>query len=123
MYGRRERGHVSDGTWNWATGKGYVKPIKGDYARAGDLGVTVLLLLVESFGGFGPELDQMLSDLAAARQNKLTKSEYDDTTRAARTWKSFSAQKLSVAVHRSMAGEVARALGLASAADPRGYAA
>ena len=46
-------------------------------------------------------------------------AEYDDTTWAARTWMTFAAQKLSVAVHMAATGELIRALGLAAAAAPR----
>jgi len=51
--------------------------------------------------------------------NRLTHLEYDQTTWAARSWTAFSAQKLSVAVHLAMATEVAVALGLPVAGDPR----
>ena len=51
--------------------------------------------------------------------NKLTASEYDETTWSARTWMAFTTQRLSVAVQYSAAQEVAEALGLSVAADPR----
>ena len=54
------------------------------------------------------------------RQNKLNSSEYDLTTWAARTWMSFSVQKISVAVQMASTGEIIHALGLAAAGDPRG---
>ena len=53
------------------------------------------------------------------RQNKLRKDEYEVTTWAARTWLSFTAQKVSVALHRSVALEIAHALGLSAAVDAR----
>ena len=53
------------------------------------------------------------------RSNKLTASEYDETTWSARTFMAFAAQRISVAVQLSMAQEVAEALGLSVAADPR----
>ena len=53
------------------------------------------------------------------RQNKLTSSEYDETTWSARTWLSFVSQRLSVATQLAAAQEVAEALGLSVAADPR----
>ena len=53
------------------------------------------------------------------RANKLTASECDGTTWSARTWTAFATQRLSVAVQRSAAQEVAEALGLSVAADPR----
>ena len=52
------------------------------------------------------------------RSNKLSAS-YDETTWAARSWMTFVAQRLSVAVQLSMAQEAAEALGLSVAADPR----
>ncbi|MEC7198880.1 MAG: hypothetical protein VXW37_05610, partial [Candidatus Thermoplasmatota archaeon] len=45
------------------------------------------------------------------RSNKLTSSEYDETTWSARTWLTFVAQRLSVAVQLSVAQEAAEALG------------
>ena len=57
---------------------------------------------------------------SAERQNKLNSSEYDLTTWAARTWMSFSVQKISVAVQMASTGEIIHALGLAAAGDPRG---
>ena len=86
--------------------------------RGWDVGWDVGLLL-ETFGGFGPELRAWLQRLTEERQNKLTKREYDDTTWAARTWRSYAAQQLSVALHRSCALEIANALGLSGAADER----
>ena len=53
------------------------------------------------------------------RKNKLTASEYDETTWSARTWMAFVTQRLSVASQLSMAQEAAEALGLSVAADPR----
>ena len=46
-------------------------------------------------------------------------SEYDETTWSARTWLSFVSQRLSVATQLAAAQEVAEALGLSVAADPR----
>ena len=51
-----------------------------------------------------------------ARSNKLTASEYDETTWSARTYMAFTTQRLSVAVQYSAAQEVlAEALGLSRA--------
>ena len=53
-----------------------------------------------------------------ARSNKLTASEYDETTWSARTYMAFTTQRLSVAVQYSAAQEVlAEALGLSVAAN------
>ena len=62
---------------------------------------------------------QLLRDLAEERQNRLNKAKYERTTWAARTWLSFSSQKLSVALHRAAALEIAHALGLSTGADGR----
>eukprot|EP00964_Phaeocystis_antarctica_P009016 scaffold4882_cov70-Phaeocystis_antarctica.AAC.6 len=60
-----------------------------------------------------------LRTAAEWRKNKLTASEYDETTWSARTWMAFVTQRLSVAAQLSMAQEVAEALSLSVAADPR----
>ena len=91
----------------------------GDYARAQAAGVTCVPLLVETFGGLSPTLMRELRAAAEWRSNKLTSSEYDETTWSARTWLTFVAQRLSVAVQLSVAQEAAEALGLSVAADPR----
>ena len=91
----------------------------GDYARAQAAGVTCVPLLVETFGGLSPALMHELRAAAEWRSNKLTSSEYDETTWSARTWLTFVAQRLSVAVQLSVAQEAAEALGLSVAADPR----
>ena len=53
------------------------------------------------------------------RQGRLVSSEYDETTWAARNYMAFAAQRISVAVHIAAAQEIAEALGLSVAADPR----
>ena len=80
---------------------------------------TCVPLLVETFGGLSPALMHELRAAAEWRSNKLTSSEYDETTWSARTWLTFVAQRLSVAVQLSVAQEAAEALGLSVAADPR----
>ena len=84
-----------------------------------ELCVDVRPLLFSTFGGFSPEVTEFLKELTQERANKLNTSEYDSATWSARTWMTFSAQKLSVAVHMAATGELIRALGLAAAADPR----
>ena len=88
-------------------------------ARALRAGCRVVPLLVETLGGMGPELTALLRELADERQNRLTAGEHDDTTWSARTWLSFSTQRLSVAIHRAAALEIGRALGLSTFEDPR----
>ena len=68
-------------------------------------------LLVGTFGGCAPPLMSALQRAADWRQNKLTSSEYDETTWSARTWLSFVSQRLSVATQLAAAQEVAEALG------------
>ena len=115
------RGEAGQGGWRWSTGTGYVERKPGDYDRAiHEHGCEVVPLLVETFGGLGPELRDWLHRLAEERGNKLNKREYDDTTWAARTWRSYAVQQISIAVHRSVALEIAHALGLSGAADDRG---
>ena len=76
-------------------------------------------LLFSTLGGFSPAVNALLKELVELRQNKLSKTEYEDTTWAARTWLAFSVQKLSVALHRAAAFEVVHALGLSDAVDAR----
>ena len=78
--------------------------------------MTVVPLLVETFGGCAPPLMSALQRAADWRQNKLTSSEYDETTWSARTWLSFVSQRLSVATQLAAAQEVAEALGQGLAA-------
>ena len=120
MLGRRGRGVEGDGAFSRATGAGYVAAKCGDYARALASGVTCVPLLLETFGGFSPEVVTLLREAAEWRKNKLASSEYDETTWAARTWTSFTSQRISVAAQLAMAQEAAEALGMSVAADPRG---
>ena len=117
VLGRAER--AGEGVFNPNTGGGHVSPVDGDYARAQGLGMQVAPLLVEPFGGLGADLVGVLRAAAAWRADKLEGSEYDETTWAARSWTTFATQRISVAVHYSAAFEIANALGLATAADPR----
>ena len=78
-----------------------------------------MLLLCETFGGLGPELVEHLRRAAEYRDNKLTASEYDETTWSARSWLSFAKQRISIALHRAVATEIGQALGLAVGTDPR----
>ena len=117
--GLRERGVPADGTFNSRTGAGYVAKVDGDYKLAGERGIIAIPLLLETFGGFGPELMELLREAAEFRKNKLTAREYDETTWSARSWLSFVTQRISVALHRAAAREVGQALGLGLGPDPR----
>ena len=68
----------------------------------------MVLMLVETFDGLGPALVEELRKGAEWRANKLTASEYDETTWSARTWMAFTTQRLSVAAQYSAAQEVPR---------------
>ena len=85
MYGCIARGCAADGAFNPRTGAGFVPASSGDYTAALANGCTVLLLLFETFGGFGPALVRLLKRAAAEVENKLTPTQYDETTWSART--------------------------------------
>ena len=55
VHGRRER-LGPPANFIASTGAGYVSPKDGDYARAEAMGLRVVLMLVEAFGGLGPAL-------------------------------------------------------------------
>ena len=88
---------------------GRVRPGAGERSR-----------LRSSFGGFGPELLELLRGAAEFKMNKLSAAEYDETTWSARTWLTFAMQRISVAVHKAVAKELSDALGFSGAVDPRG---
>ena len=119
VLGRRGRGQRGDRAYNRRTAEGYVQPQRGDYARALEAGVTVVPLLVETFGGFGPGLVDALQRATDCRQNALAHSEYDEATWATRKYSPFVAQRISVAVQLAAAQEIAEALNLSVAGDPR----
>ena len=73
-----------------------------------------------TFGGLGDELVEVLEAAAAGRGDRLTAEEYDETTWSARTWLTFVEQRISVATQRAVTKEIAVALGLPQATDPRG---
>ena len=117
VLGRLER--VGDGRYNRRTGVGPVAAVTSDYERALQAGVRCVPMLVETFGGFGPGLMGVLRQADDWRQGRLVSSEYDETTWAARSYMAFVTQRISVAIHISLAQEIAEALGLSVAADPR----
>ena len=81
VLGWAERGQAADGPFDRRTGGGHVRQKLGDYDRAVGAGVTVVPLLVETFGGCAPPLMSALQRAADWRQNKLTSSEYDEVRR------------------------------------------
>ena len=108
--GLQERGSPKDGQWRYATGTGYVKAKSGDYTRALEVGCDLTLLCFETLGGFSAEVVELLHELARERDNKLTPAEYEETTWSARSWTTFAAQKISVALHYAAAFEISMAL-------------
>ncbi len=92
------------------------------YKFANSRGVNALPLLLETFGGFGPELLELLRQAAEYRNNKLTAREYDETTWSARSWLSFVMPRISIALHLAVSREIGQALGISVGTDPRAYA-
>ena len=87
------------------------------YARAQKAGVQVDALLVEPSSACGPRLTELLVEAAEARSNKLTSSEYDETTWSARTWRANASRSRSI--HFAAAKEIAEALKMTMATDSR----
>ena len=119
VHGQRQRGEEGGEAFCANSGKGYVAPKKGQYTKAEGHGVTVVCGLAETLGGLSPAFCNLLKEAAEARSNRLTSGEYDATTWAARTWLSYTVQKVSVALHRAVALEIAESLGFATAVDAR----
>lgn len=117
--GRRQRGQPGDGAFQPRTGAGWVPAQPGEYAAAEAVGTEPVELLVETFGGMGPALADLLVEAAKERQDKLTHGEYDQASWGTRTWKTWVVHKISVAAHRSMAWKIARALNLGVGCDYR----
>ena len=120
VHGVEERG-VAGTAFDPRTGTGHVARREGDYARARAAGVAVEVLLVETFGGLGDGLMNVLEEAQRVREDMLSASEYDETTWSARTWMVFVQQRISVATQRAVSHEIATALGLGLATDPRGH--
>ena len=116
--GRAARGQPGT-QFNSVTGAGYVPAAKGAYQRAEAHGCEVDELLFETLGGFGPGVVRLLRRAAEARGNKLRGSEYDATTWSARTWMGYTAQRISCALVRAVAFELATAMELTRVRDAR----
>ena len=93
--------------------------MEGKYARALANGVEVQPLLFEVWGGFSPGVTDLLQRAVGEHGDKLRGHEYDEATWATRRWRCFAVQKVSCALTRAVAYEVARALVLTTARDPR----
>ena len=117
--GRAQRGQLGGGCFNRVTGKGYVPAVQGAYARAEEHGAAVDALLFETFLGFGPGVVRLLRRAAEERGNKLRGSEYDATTWSARTWMGYAGQRISCALARAVAWELAAAMELTRVRDAR----
>ena len=61
----------------------------------------------------------LLQRATEARGNKLRGSEYDSTTWSARTWMGYTAQRISCALARAVAWELASAMELTRVRDSR----
>ena len=77
------------------------------------------MLLFETWGGFSPDVVELVRRAAETRGNKLKGSEYDDTSWSARTWTSYCMQRLSCTLARACAFELATAMSLPRARDAR----
>ena len=75
VHGREARGGES--AFNPLTGQDQVTALPGDYAKAQRLGHFVSELCVETFGGLGSTLVDLVKEAAAMRGNKLTHGEYE----------------------------------------------
>ena len=87
--------------------------------RAEACGLEVQALLFEVWGGFSPAVIDLLRRAAEERGNKLRKAEYGEATWSTRTWTTFAAQRMACALIRAVSTEVAHALSLTTARDPR----
>ena len=114
-----QRGQPGDPPFNRLTGEGYVAPVSAPYDRARREGAEVVPLRFETFLGGGPETVALLRAAVEARGNKLRGSEYDATTWSARTWMGFTAQRVSCALARAVAWELASAMELTRVRDAR----
>ena len=61
VHGLIQRGNPGDGRFNYTTGEGYVPATPGAYEKAKMCGCEIALLLFETFGGFGPEMVELLA--------------------------------------------------------------
>mgnify|MGYP006883836507 FL=1 len=110
VLGLAQRGQLGDPPFKRLTGEGYVAPVSAPYDRARREGAEVEPLLFETFLGWGPGAVALLRAAVEARGNKLRGSEYDATTWSARTWMGFTAQRVSCALARAVAWELASAM-------------
>ena len=80
------------------------------------LGHFVSELCVETFGGLGSTLVELIKEAAAMRGNKLTHGEYEaEATWSTRKFTPFVMQRISVAIQIAAASEIRQALGMSLA--------
>ena len=93
----------------------YSKRSASRFARG--LGYFVQELVVETFGGLGTALVELIKQAAAMRGNKLTHGEYaEEATWSTRKYVPFVMQRISVAVQTAAASEIRQSLGMSLAA-------
>ena len=77
---------------------------------------TLSELCVETFGGLGSTLVELIKEAAAMRGNKLTHGEYEaEATWSTRKFTPFVMQRISVAIQIAAASEIRQALGMSLA--------
>jgi hypothetical protein len=110
------RGRVARGVpgtvFNPMTGRGWVSPKAGDYARPIRAGLEAREMVVETFGGLDPSVVGLVQEAAEQRQNRLTHAEFErEATWATRKYVPFVMQRISIAVQIAAASEIRQALG------------
>ena len=63
---------------------------------------------------FSRGLESLLRETAELAQDRLSQGEWDQTSWSATRWLTYAAQRVSVALHKSVAYELLEAVGLAS---------
>jgi hypothetical protein len=109
------------GKFDTATGRGYVAGAAGQYSASLKAGVEIVPLLFEVFGGMSEGVADNLKRVAGRCNNSLSFAQYDETTWAARKWRNFAEQQLSVALMWAVANEAFAAVGETSAGTWRAY--
>ena len=77
--------------------------VPGDYRGALALGHTVVPIIMEVFGGWGPDACKLFRQVARCHRDLLDPAR---TSWAARTFSAYHSQRVSVAIHYSAAAEI-----------------
>jgi hypothetical protein len=80
-------------------------------------------MLFETMGGFSSDFFELLKRAGAEVSNRLTATQYGETTWSARSWMAFASQQISVALHLAVAHGIQSAFdarGVSAGGDPRG---